>query len=215
MLAIAGVVTINPFTLYSRPGITSPQDLRGKTMVGTLPGALNTMAAYVVLKRLGFEPMRDVLVQPTQGTAEQFTLLTQGLADAALLSPPSSLKADELGLVRLASSTDLNVPFMTTATGIMRAYGQEHPDLVRGFLRGYVNAVARARQDPEGAKAAIGKYSETDDPVILTETYRYFRDMWGQPDFRVPPSRSRRSCGCSTCPARTPPSPRTLSTTTS
>ena len=75
------------------------------------------MAASVVLKRLGFEPMRDVLVQPPARRA-RCALLTQDLADAALLSPSSSLKADELDLVRLASSTDLNVPFMTTATGV-------------------------------------------------------------------------------------------------
>jgi NitT/TauT family transport system substrate-binding protein len=187
VLAIAGVITRMPFSLYARQGISTPQDLRGKTMVGTLPGASNTMATYLVLRRFGLEPGRDVFVQPTQGTAEQFTLLAQGLADAALLSPPASLKGDEVGLTRLATNAELNIPFMTTASGVMRAYAQAHPNIIDRFLRAYVNAVALARRDPASTKALIGKYSETDDAAILDETYSYFKDMWGQPDFRVPP----------------------------
>jgi ABC-type nitrate/sulfonate/bicarbonate transport system substrate-binding protein len=187
VVAIAGVITRMPFALYARPGMTSPQDLRGKTMVTTLPGASTTMASHIVLRHFGLEPNRDVPLQPTQGSAEQFTLLSQGFADAALLSPPFSYRADELNLVRLASNDELNIPFMNTASGVTREYARDNPEVVRRFLRGYVNAVALARRDPEGTKALIGKYSQTEDPVVLEDSYRYYRNLWGYPDFRVPP----------------------------
>jgi NitT/TauT family transport system substrate-binding protein len=189
IVAIAGVINRLSYTLFAHPGssVTRPEALRGKTMVGTLPGSSSMSATYIILRHFGFEPGSDVKIQPSQGTAEQLTLVSQGLADAALFSPPTNLKAIELGLTPIANVTDLNIPFMQTAVGIMPAWGREHGEEVRRFLRAYVKAVAVARRDAEGTKAAIGKYTQTDDPAVLDETYRYYRELWGRPDFRVAP----------------------------
>jgi ABC-type nitrate/sulfonate/bicarbonate transport system substrate-binding protein len=189
IVAIAGVINRLSYTLFAHPnsGVTRPEDLRGKTMVGTLPGSSSTSATHITLRHFGLEPGRDVQIQPTQGTPEQLTLVSQGLADASLFSPPTNLKALELGLTPIANVTDLNIPFMQTAVGIVPAWGREHGEEVRRFLRAYVKAVAVARQDADGTKAAIGKYTQTDDQAVLDETYRYYRELWGRPDFRVPP----------------------------
>ncbi len=187
IVAIAGVVSRISYTLFAQPGIASPRDLRGKTLVATLPGASNTSASLLVLRHFGLEPGRDVNIQHTQGTPEQFTLMAQGLADASLFSPPTNLKAREIGLVELANISDLRIPFMQTAIGIMQDYGREHAEEVRRFLRAYVAATVLARQDAAGTKASIGKYSQTDDAAVLDDAYAYYRDIWGRPDFRVPP----------------------------
>jgi ABC-type nitrate/sulfonate/bicarbonate transport system substrate-binding protein len=189
IVAIAGVVNRLSYTLFAHPGsgVTRPEDLRDKTMVATLPGSSSTSATYIILRHFGFEPGRDVKIQPSQGTAEQLTLVSQGLADAALFSPPTNLKAIDLGLTSVANVTDLNIPFMQTAVGITPAWGREHGETVRRFLRAYVAAVAQARRDADGTRAIIGKYTETDDPAVLGETYRYYRELWGRPNFRVAP----------------------------
>lgn len=187
LIAIASNTNYLAYTLYTRPGIATPQELRGKTLAGTLPGATNSVATIIVARHFGFEPGRDVFIQPTQGTAEQFALLQQRLADAALLSPPATLKAEESGLVPLANLAELNVPFMSGAVGTTETYARDHPDLVRRALRAYVAAIALARRDPEGTKDLIGKYTQTDDRVLLDETYRYYSPLWGRPDFRIPP----------------------------
>ncbi len=111
----------------------------------------------------------------------------QGLADATLLSPPEDLKAQEQGLVLLADITELNIPLVYTAVGTTSGWARAHGEEVRRFLRGYVNAVALARRDPDVARTLIGKYTQTDDPVQVDAAYRYYRDVWGRPDFRVPP----------------------------
>jgi NitT/TauT family transport system substrate-binding protein len=189
IVAIAGVINRLSYTLFAHPnsGVTRPEGLRGKTMVGTLPGSSSTSATLITLRHFGLEPGRDVQIQPTQGTPEQLTLVSQGLADASLFSPPTNLKAVELGLMPIANMTELNIPFMQTAVGIAPAWGREHGEEVRRFLRAYVKAVAVARRDADGTKAAIGKYTQTDDQTVLDETYRYYRELWGRPDFRVPP----------------------------
>jgi ABC-type nitrate/sulfonate/bicarbonate transport system substrate-binding protein len=175
--------------LFAHPnsGVATPPDLRGKTMVSTLPGSSSTSATLITLRHFGLEPGRDVQIQPTQGTPEQLTLVSQGLADAALFSPPTNLKALELGLTPVANVTELNIPFMQTAVGIVPSWGQQHGEEVRRFLRAYVKAVAVARREPDSTKATIGKYTQTEDPAVLDETYRYYRELWGQPDFRVAP----------------------------
>ncbi|HWP28342.1 MAG TPA: ABC transporter substrate-binding protein [Chloroflexota bacterium] len=188
LVAIAGVANVLSYTLFAQPGLATPQDLRGKTMVVTQPGASNTLAALITLRHFGLEPHRDVALQPTQGSTEQLAILQQGLADAGLFSPPADAKALELGLVPLADLKALNIPFFLTGIGTTESYSRSHSEVVRRFLRGYVVGVGAARKNAEAAKAVIAKYTQTDDPAIVDASYRYYRDLWARPDFRVPPA---------------------------
>jgi len=52
-------------------------------------------------------------------------------------------------------------------------------------------ANAATQTNAAAAKAALGKYTQTDDPAVLDESYRYYRDLWGRPDFRVSPEAVR------------------------
>jgi ABC-type nitrate/sulfonate/bicarbonate transport system substrate-binding protein len=187
LIAIGGVMNYMPYTVIVGPGITSPQDLRGKTAVVTQPGASNTVATLIMLRRWGLEPDRDVAIQHTPGVIEQLALLTQRLADVALLTPPGSSRAVESGLTALMNTAPDRIPFLLTAIGTTESYAREHPEEVRRFLRAYVAAVGVARKDPAATKALIGKYTQTDDPVALDEAYATYRDQWAQPDFRVLP----------------------------
>jgi NitT/TauT family transport system substrate-binding protein len=188
LVAIAGVLNYMPYTVVVSPGITSPLDLRGKTAVVTQPGASNTVATLIMLRRWGLEPNRDVSIQHTPGVTEQLALLTERMADVALLTPPGSSKAVEAGLIALMNTAPERIPFLLTAIGTTETYAREHPEEVRRFLRAYVTAVGIARKNPELTKALIGKYTQTDDPVALDEAYRTYRDEWAQPDFRVQPA---------------------------
>jgi NitT/TauT family transport system substrate-binding protein len=187
IVAIANLTNRVSYMLFARPGINTPAELRGKTLVATLPGATNTTGAILTLRHFGLEPHRDVAIQPSGGSNEQFTIMTQGLADAALFSPPTSIKAREMGFTVLANMAETDMPFMHAAVATSTAYAREHAEHLRRALRGYVAGVALARADAEGAKSVIGKYSQTDDPIVLDESYRYYRDVWGRPDFRVQP----------------------------
>ncbi|HEY7067541.1 MAG TPA: ABC transporter substrate-binding protein [Chloroflexota bacterium] len=186
--AIAGVVSRISGELYARPGIATPQDLRGKVVSSTLPGATISVATVMVLRHFGLEPGRDVTIQTTGGSPEKFALVVQGLADATLLAPPDDLKAVEQGLTAIADITPLDIPIVYTAVGAMTPWARDHGEEVRRFLRGYVNAVALARRDPEVARALIAKYTQTDDMAQVDHAYRFYRDVWGRPDFRLPPA---------------------------
>jgi NitT/TauT family transport system substrate-binding protein len=188
IVAVAGIVTQLAFTVFVRPGTTSVPDLRGKTVVTALPGSSSYMATVHTLRHFGLDPSRDVQLQPTQSIVEQQTIMMQGLADGALFTPPASVRAVEVGLVPVAHTAELNLPFLITGIGITPAYGREHAEEVRRFLHASVAAVGFARREPDVTKAIISKYTQYDDPVGLDETYKLYRSLWGRPDFRVSPA---------------------------
>ncbi len=188
LVAIAALVNAIPYTLFVRPdsGIERPEDLRGRTVVSSVPGGTIHSAWLTLLHHYGLTPNRDVSIQTaSQGPAEQLAIMLQGLADATLLSPPVSLKAVQAGLVPLVNAADLHLPFLQGTVGANVSYARDHPEVITRVLRTYVSAVALARADADAAKAALGKYSQTDDREVLDESYRYYRDLWGRPDFRV------------------------------
>ncbi len=191
IVAVAGVIMRPTFTLYTRPEVTDPQGLRGKTLLVSSPGAANTLATLLALRHFGLEPHRDVALQPSPGIIEQVAMLSQGLADGAAIAPPGGLRLEEVGMVPLLKISDLGFPFIQNTVGTTERYAREQPDIVRRVLRAFVSAVALMRRDPETTKALIGKYTRTEDPVLLDETYRAYRDVWGRPDFRVDPAAVR------------------------
>jgi NitT/TauT family transport system substrate-binding protein len=188
VVAIADVVSRITAIMFARPGIADMQGLRGKTVSSTLPGATISLATALVLRHYGLEPNRDVTVLNTGGSVEKFNLVVQGHADATLLSPPDDLKALEQGLSPIANISDLNIPLVYTAVGTTTTYARDHAEELRRFLRAYVAAVALARRDPATTLPIIGKYTQTDDLAVVEHAYRFYRDVWGRPDFRVPPA---------------------------
>ena len=186
VVAIADVVSRITAIMFARPGIADMQGLRGKTISSTLPGATISLATALVLRHYGLEPNRDVTVLNTGGSVEKFNLVVQGHADATLLSPPDDLKALEQGLAPIANIAELNIPLVYTAVGTTTAYARDHAEEIRRFLRAYVAAVALARRDAATTLPIIAKYTQTDDTAVVDHAYRYYRDIWGRPDFRVP-----------------------------
>jgi NitT/TauT family transport system substrate-binding protein len=188
IVAVAGVINRPTFTLYVRPDIASPAELRGKTLLANQPGAANTLALHLILRHFGLTPEREVAIQAAPGIVEQVAMLSQGLADGAIIATPGGLKAQELGFVPLLNAGDLGIPFLQNSVGTTRAYAREHPQVVQRVLRAYVAAVARMRRDAARTKALIGQYTQTDDPAMLDDAYQTYRDVWGRPDFRVAPA---------------------------
>ena len=62
--------------------------------------------------------------------------------------------------------------------GTSRAYLRDHPEVVRRFLRAYVEGIKVAKTQPDAAMAAIAKYTKTDDPAVLREVYDTYVNVW-------------------------------------
>jgi ABC-type nitrate/sulfonate/bicarbonate transport system substrate-binding protein len=104
--------------------------------------------------------------------------LQQGVIDAALLAPPSTLTARNLGLKELLNVTSLRIPFVQHAIGTSRSYIYAHPDLVRSFVRGAAEGLDFLRKNRPDRVAIMSKYTKITDLAQLNEALDAYENAW-------------------------------------
>ena len=175
---IAGVLNRAVMSVYAKPELRSPTDLKTKVLAVTVPGATTDFAARVLLQRIGLTPGKDVKILYLKGMPEILAGIIQGNADAGIFTSPTTLKARQAGLKELVDVTEQNIPMIHAAFATTKDYLRMQPDNVRRFLQGYLEGIKIARFDPELAKQMIGKYTKTTDRDDLEDSYRTFLPAW-------------------------------------
>src|ERR687891_325923 len=168
---VATIVRKFLFSIFARPGIDKMEDLKGKVFGATRFGTLSDLASRFALRAYGIEPERDITMVQTGGPAETVTAMAAGKVHAAAISPPATLQARKLKLKELLDMSTLDAEYHINGVVTTRKYLKSHEDVVRRFLRAYVEGAARAQKDKNFALKAMGKYFRTDDREILEESY--------------------------------------------
>jgi ABC-type nitrate/sulfonate/bicarbonate transport system substrate-binding protein len=166
------------YTLYAQPEVTSVEALRGRTIVTTTPGSSNYQGLQVFLGRYGMDLNRDVQLLLSQGGNEQIAMLRQGLADAAIFTPPASVRAREIGLHEVLALAEANIPFATAVISVNRPWSERNGETIRAFLRAYGEGLRVANADPAAAKDALARYTRLDDAAVLDEIYAFSSPAW-------------------------------------
>lgn len=104
----------------------------------------------LVLKRLGFDPERDVFLNPMGGTgASRLAALESGIVDAVILESPDNIVAQQRGFHELIFFGDL-VEFPQNGFGTSEKRIRENPEeifrMVRATLRGLTYVWDRKNQ---------------------------------------------------------------------
>jgi NitT/TauT family transport system substrate-binding protein len=130
------------YEMFVRSEIKSPQDLKGKKMGINRFGATAEAMSRIMLKNLGLDPHKDMSFIQVGGGQERALALLNNAIQASLFSPPEPVKlASEPLLRRLATLSDQNVvyPYLNLVT--TRNYLKERRDIIRSFVRGYLEAL--------------------------------------------------------------------------
>jgi NitT/TauT family transport system substrate-binding protein len=159
------------FQIYSKQEVQTPADLRGRTIAASGARAASERAIIDVLQPLGLEANRDYQITYVGSQSGRLAALEQGIVDATVIAPPAGLKAREAGFRELVNLVNLNVPFGHFVIASNESFLRAQPDTVRAFLRAYMESLSLSKRDREATKRAIGKYTETDDPSLLEESY--------------------------------------------
>lgn len=175
---IAGVANRFVLSIYGRAGLKSIADLKNKTIAVTQPDGATAVGARVVLRREGLDPEKDVKFAYIRENPAILNALRQGVVDAAVLSPPTSLQARELGLTLVLDVTKLQIPFVHSALATQRSYARANPDEVRSFLKAIVESMKICREQPAQAQAIITKYTKATNPKLAEEAYAAFAPTW-------------------------------------
>jgi NitT/TauT family transport system substrate-binding protein len=180
---IATIVKRFLFWIYSRPEIGRMEELKGKIFGTTRFGTLSDLASRFALRFYGIDPERDITMVQTGGPAETVTAIASGKIHAAALSPPATLQAKKVKLKELLDMSKLDAEYHINGVVTTRRYLKTNEDIVRRFMRAYIEGAARGQRDKNFALKAMGKTFRTDDRELLEESY----DLIIKPNFVIPP----------------------------
>lgn len=153
--------------LVVKPGITSPDQLRGTDLATPQLGGTQDVALRYWLTQNGLKNSvnggGDVTITPTEN-AQTLQLFTDGKLDGAWLPEPwASRLVLDAGAKVLVDEKDLwpDGKFPTTVLLVSKPYLDAHPDQVKALLQGEVETVDWIAKNPEKARdltnTTIGK----------------------------------------------------------
>lgn len=166
------------FSLYGKPELANIKALAGKTFGATNKGTPSDIAAHMLLAKSGLKPDVAVKFVYLKEIPALVAALQQGVIDAALLPPPSTLTARNFGLKELLDVTALKIAFVQHAIGASRAYINANPDLVRRFVRGASEGLDYLRKNRADALAIFSKYTKITDAAQLNEALDAYDKAW-------------------------------------
>jgi ABC-type nitrate/sulfonate/bicarbonate transport system substrate-binding protein len=111
-----------------------------------------------LLRKHGLIPERDVQFVQAGETATIFASLKAGRVDAAVLSPPFTWYAEELGFLRLGTQAkDMASAWPRNLLIAREKFLAGFSRTISAFLRAHVRAIRLARENPEIAVQTIMK----------------------------------------------------------
>lgn len=156
------------------PGISSPSDLKGKTLGISRFGSLTDLVARPVLAGWGIDPKKDITFIQIGGQGDIARAIALKKVDAGVLSFPTSLFAEKMGLKTLYDLAESGIEIATTAVAVNREYAKANRETVLRFMKAYVEGTHRLLTDREMGIKALKRYGGIQDPEILAKTYDLF-----------------------------------------
>jgi len=123
------------FWLYARPELRSVESLKGRKVGVSSIGSGPDSLLRELLKKHGLDGTRDVVVLPVGGGTARYFALQAGSVDAAMLSIPANLMAQDAGFRQLVSFIDQEwIELQGTINVTDQVLNAEGP-LVEKFIR--------------------------------------------------------------------------------
>src|SRR5437879_10976135 len=130
------------YSVFVAPEIKTVQDLKGKIVTGTRPGASADSALRLYLKKNGLEPDKDVIfISVAESQQGRMNALMRGSVSGTVLAPPFSNMAKQAGFRELADLRKTDIEYAGNSIAGMSAYIKGHPQLIENFLKGYIESL--------------------------------------------------------------------------
>jgi ABC-type nitrate/sulfonate/bicarbonate transport system substrate-binding protein len=162
------------FSLHTKADVKSVEDLRGKRIAVSRFGSSADIAARHALRKFNLDPQKDVILMQLGTMSNMFGALKSGAVEASMVSPPTQFMSEKLGFKELVSVTDMDVAYPNPAMAVSGDLIRKKPDLIDRFMRAYVRAIHRARNDKESTIKTLAKYTTITDTALLNRTYEFY-----------------------------------------
>jgi ABC-type nitrate/sulfonate/bicarbonate transport system substrate-binding protein len=160
--------------LMVKPEIKSREGLKGKKLGVTRFGTSDDFLLRYILNQWGIQPDREVALVQMGGSQEILAGLSSGGIDGGMISSPLNLRALKLGFEMLVDLSAIGVDYQGAGVVTTRSYVREHPDVVRRYLKAYVEGLHRFKTDRDFSLKVLAKYSRIGERDMLEETYNHY-----------------------------------------
>jgi NitT/TauT family transport system substrate-binding protein len=154
------------FWLYSKSEIRSVEALKGKKIgvsgIGSGPDSL----LREILKKNGLEGGRDVIVLPVGSGTGRFFALQAGSVDAAMLSVPANLLAQDAGYRELVSFINEEWIELQGTVNVTDQLLSSDPALVEKFLRATLKGFIHFRDLRTQSISTLARFLRTKDETV-------------------------------------------------
>jgi NitT/TauT family transport system substrate-binding protein len=163
-------------SIYARPEIKTPEDLKGKKLGISRFGALSETAVGLFLERFGLKRGTDVAIIQLGGRPEIITALERGAVQAGFANPPQTTRAKRLGMRELFDLNTLGVELQQTCLTVTTKYLRERRPIVKSFVQAYAEGLHRFVTDREFSIQIMKKYLRVDEKELLDDAYAFYSE---------------------------------------
>jgi NitT/TauT family transport system substrate-binding protein len=173
LVMVACMLNTLPYELVVHESIKTVEDLRGKNIGISRIGSASDVAARVLVKALGLEPVKDVPILQIGGAPERAGAFRSGRI-AGFPSPPGIIKLAEGMPHRVLISTAdfqkrFDFPFICATT--TKSFLSSRRETAKRVLMALIESTHFFKTRKEESKKIIAKYNRQNNPAYLEEAY--------------------------------------------
>ncbi|HXV83173.1 MAG TPA: ABC transporter substrate-binding protein [Candidatus Binatia bacterium] len=162
-----------PYELVVGESVKSAEDLKGKSIGISRIGSASDVAARALIRGLGLEPDKQVMIMQVGGPTERAASFRTGRI-AGFPSPPGIIHlAKGMPFRILISTADFqkrfDFPFICAAT--TRSYLSRQRETVKKVVMAHIEATHFFKTRKEDTKKIISKYSRITNEAYLEDAY--------------------------------------------
>ena len=157
--------------------IKKPEELKGKKIGSDRYGSLSDLLLREALRYYNLTPDRDVALIQTGGLPERLGALKVGAVDGAILTGDTAFQAEKLGFHPVIDLSQLPVQYPGSIIVVSKTFLQNHRDVVKRFMRGWLEGIKTEKTDKEFTIRVLQKYLKTDDREILAKTFEIYKNV--------------------------------------
>ncbi|MDZ4340915.1 MAG: ABC transporter substrate-binding protein [Candidatus Binatia bacterium] len=179
LVTVGCYVNTLPYELVVHESVKSSEDLRGKMIGISRIGSASDIAARVLIKALGLEPVKDVPIIQVGGSTERAAAFRTGKI-IGFPSPPGIINlAKGMPHRVLISTADFqnrfDFPFICATT--TKRYFASHRDTVRKVLMALIEASHFFKTRKEESKKIVAKYVRQDNEDFLESIHNSYAKL--------------------------------------
>jgi NitT/TauT family transport system substrate-binding protein len=179
IVMLAGFVNKMIFRIIGAPGITSIDQVKGKTIAVTRIGTADYFAWQAIVAHQGWK-MSDLNFIAAQDAPGQVAVLKSGNAAAIAVSPPNNILALQAGGKEILDTASYNEPEQNVGIVATRKWLTENRPAAVAVMKASIEAIARWKKDPAFVKSVIKTYLKNDDQLFLDVGYSAYVDIFQQ-----------------------------------